>query len=294
MQALLGKHLIEEGKEAHPKLRAKLDTFCDVVENATWNTPIDLKATLASADPVGPYYAIDVRGKKGARVIILVLFEQHTVSTIDIFTDHDQYKSWTNRLITHLREAAQEGETNVTWKYKHTDEYMKLVRRFPLVPIGSRAQLDQSMLVLNDLMIKKNLSPAESDYVRVLSDLIAAYESAMIKKSAVSAQEALRFLMEQHHFGQADISRLTGVQPPHISAFFAEHRKLPAHAAAKLGAYFKVDPALFLPKIAPATLDYSVHSSDAVVREPAVGGKPSVRVRARKKSAPKSKRKLKP
>jgi HTH-type transcriptional regulator/antitoxin HigA len=102
----------------------------------------------------------------------------------------------------------------------------------------------------------------KSDYVSILSDLIAAYESAMIKKSSVSPQEALRFLMEQHHFGQADISRITGVQPPHISAFFAEHRKLPGHAAAKLGAYFKVDPALFLPKIMPATPDYPMGSSN--------------------------------
>lgn len=106
---LLGKPLIDECKKRHPTLRLKLDALVKYIEAATWKTPVDLKATLGSADPIGRFYAIDVGGKKGARLIILIQFEKETVVVERIFTDHDQYMKWTNKSKTEQDKKRRRG-----------------------------------------------------------------------------------------------------------------------------------------------------------------------------------------
>jgi mRNA-degrading endonuclease HigB of HigAB toxin-antitoxin module len=110
VQTLLGKNLIDDCKKSHPTLRKKLDSFCLAVEKATWNTPVDLKATFASADPVGDYYAIDVGGKKGARVIILIQFAKLTVMVVRVFVDHKEYSDWTNKIRTDHTKLRKQGK----------------------------------------------------------------------------------------------------------------------------------------------------------------------------------------
>jgi antitoxin component HigA of HigAB toxin-antitoxin module len=154
------------------------------------------------------------------------------------------------------------------WKYNHLREYIKLVQQFPLAPIRSRSQHGQAMQVLHDLMLKSKMSSAENDYFDVLSDLIQKYESQTTSTNAVTPQQALEFLMEQNGIGQADVSRITNVHPPHISEFFAGRRNIPKHAAAKLGGLFKVDPSIFLPKVSPAeTTDEFMYEVGSIVCE---------------------------
>jgi len=107
-QPVLGKNLIEECQARHPTLRAKLNAFVATVEGGSWKRPVDPKCALGSADRVGCYYAIDVGGKKGARVVILVQFSEGTIIIHRIFTDHDEYMRWSQRTIAeHARQRKQ-------------------------------------------------------------------------------------------------------------------------------------------------------------------------------------------
>lgn len=137
----------------------------------------------------------------------------------------------------------------MVWKYNHSSEFIQLIRRFPLAPISSRAQHTEAMSMLSELAQKTKLSTAESDYFDVLSSLVSNYERDAVSPAAATPQAVLRFLMEQNGLKSSDISRITDVHRAHISDFFAERRNLPRHAAAKLGAYFKADSAIFLPRI---------------------------------------------
>src|SRR4029077_9477035 len=53
--------------------------------------------------------------------------------------------------------------------------YLALIRRFPLRPIASEAELDRATAVMNSLL-DRDLDPAEDDYLDVLSDLVERYE----------------------------------------------------------------------------------------------------------------------
>jgi HTH-type transcriptional regulator/antitoxin HigA len=57
------------------------------------------------------------------------------------------------------------------------DAYLELVRRLPLHPIRSDAELDRAVAVLDGLLSRKKLAPGERGYLDVMSDLVERYES---------------------------------------------------------------------------------------------------------------------
>ncbi len=54
--------------------------------------------------------------------------------------------------------------------------YLRLIRRFPLRPIQSEAQLERAITVIDELLDRDGLDPAEQDYLEVLGDQVARYE----------------------------------------------------------------------------------------------------------------------
>src|SRR5438876_12300023 len=77
-----------------------------------------------------------------------------------------------------------------------TSSYLELIRRFPLLPIESEAELDQATAVMNSLL-DRDLDPAEDDYLDVLSDLVERYEDKHYPIEDVSEEEMVEFLIEQ-------------------------------------------------------------------------------------------------
>jgi HTH-type transcriptional regulator/antitoxin HigA len=146
----------------------------------------------------------------------------------------------------------------MSWKYANKDDYVKLVRIFPLVPISSRAQHGEAMDVIKRLAGKRLMTQAENDYFDVLVRLIQDYENKTVKSTPITPQAALKFLIEQNDLTQSDIAVLAGSQKSHISEFLSGKRNLSRNAAAKLGARFKVDPMLFIPKVMPASQSNNV------------------------------------
>jgi HTH-type transcriptional regulator / antitoxin HigA len=137
----------------------------------------------------------------------------------------------------------------MSWAYKYDKEYIDLVKRFPLVPIRSRKQHGAALAAIDNCFSGNKLTKAESDYFHVLAQLIKNYEDETTEPVSITPQEALEFLMEQNDLTQAVIADISGMQKSHVSEFLAGKRGLPKNAAARLGARFKVDPMLFIPKV---------------------------------------------
>jgi HTH-type transcriptional regulator / antitoxin HigA len=57
------------------------------------------------------------------------------------------------------------------------DNYLGLVREFPLRPIRSDAELDRAIAIIDSLITRDDLKLGEEDYVDVLSDLVHRYEA---------------------------------------------------------------------------------------------------------------------
>jgi len=139
----------------------------------------------------------------------------------------------------------------MSWIYGHKKEYLSLVQQFPLVIINSRAQHAAAIFVITALAIKPKMTKAESDYFRVLVQLIEGYERKVVPHVSVKPQEIMEYLMELHDLTQAGMASILGMQKSHFSEYMAQKRTLPKTAAARLGARFKLDPMFFLPKVEP-------------------------------------------
>jgi HTH-type transcriptional regulator/antitoxin HigA len=127
--------------------------------------------------------------------------------------------------------------------------YMQLVSEFPLVPLRAKSEFEEAVKLMKKLAINsRNLTSGEADYLSVLGDLIARYESRIPQPaSKLAPQEALAYLLEINGLVQSDIVDCVG-HKSNLSAFLGGHRGLSKRAAFRLAEYFKVSPALFLAK----------------------------------------------
>lgn len=128
------------------------------------------------------------------------------------------------------------------------EDYMNLIRRFPLMPIRSKTQLKRAAEVVDELSDRlASLSMGERAYFDVLCDLIQRFESERSKPINVGPAEALRYLMEVNGLTLNDLVPIVR-HKSHLSAFLNGKRQLSKANAARLAERFHVSPALFLPK----------------------------------------------
>ncbi len=96
---LLNKPLLDDCKKRHAHLGSAIERFILIVESARWMVPGDIKDSFGRhSDQVGPYWCMDIGGKKGARVIVAVQFSRGTVVIDRIFTNHARYMLWTKEI----------------------------------------------------------------------------------------------------------------------------------------------------------------------------------------------------
>ncbi|MCA9800572.1 MAG: transcriptional regulator [Cyanobacteria bacterium HKST-UBA02] len=117
--------------------------------------------------------------------------------------------------------------------------YEKLVRRFPLRPIRDEKHCQRAAQICDSLTDRgDSLNSAESDYLEVLSDLIAKYESRWEKDSLdLSPRELIVFLMEQNGLAQKDLVPEFG-SPSRVSEFLSGERNLSLKQANRLALKF--------------------------------------------------------
>jgi HTH-type transcriptional regulator / antitoxin HigA len=84
-----------------------------------------------------------------------------------------------------------------------------------------------------------------SGLLELVSDLIYRYEQTHHAIEAVAPKDVLRFLMESRGLKQEDLSTL--LPQSNLSAILAGKRKISAALAGKLGKYFGISAAVFVP-----------------------------------------------
>ena len=129
------------------------------------------------------------------------------------------------------------------------DVYLKLVRRCPLRPIRSEEELDQAIAMINSLLDREDLDPAEQDYLDVLSDLVERYETTEHPIEDVSQADVLEHLLDARQVTPAKVAKATGISASALADVLAGKKSLGRVHIGKLARYFHVDPEIFISEV---------------------------------------------
>jgi HTH-type transcriptional regulator / antitoxin HigA len=130
------------------------------------------------------------------------------------------------------------------------DEYMKLVRAFPLRPVRNGNEYELAGKLLNRRLGRPdgNLTVGERDYLDALVLLAEAYDRKHSRfiPSKRTPHEVLRYLAKGAGLGPTALGRVLGTTHAMASLMLHGKRGISAEAARTLANYFKVDAGLFI------------------------------------------------
>lgn len=136
-----------------------------------------------------------------------------------------------------------------TWSPSVGDDYLNLIRQFPLRAIRTEKDHKAAGRVLNRLLGRESppLSAGEGEYLDALVELAKAYEATAHRTriERMRPLEAVRFLMEQNAMNTEALGHVLGSQTA-ASLFLTGKRPLSKAQIFKLADHFKVEPAVFL------------------------------------------------
>ncbi|MBY0360159.1 MAG: hypothetical protein K2W82_19305 [Candidatus Obscuribacterales bacterium] len=131
---------------------------------------------------------------------------------------------------------------------KDNQIYEKLLKHFPLRPIHNDKENDRAAEICDELTDRiDRLSTAEKDYLEVLSDLVAKYESRWDDEARkMSPRELIEYLMEQNYLQQKDLIPEFG-SASRVSEFLSgERESLSLEQAKKLAKRFSLNIAVLV------------------------------------------------
>ncbi len=116
-----------------------------------------------------------------------------------------------------------------------------------LRPIHDAAGYEQMVALMNSLLdvVGEDEEHALAGLLELVGDVVAKYEREHYALEPAAPRDSLRFLMEVRGLTQEDLSAI--VPQSNLSAILAGKRKISATLAGKLGKFFGVSPALFIP-----------------------------------------------
>lgn len=116
-----------------------------------------------------------------------------------------------------------------------------------LRPIHNKADYKRMTLLMDALLdvVGDDEEHALSGLLELVSDLVGKYEQENYAIEAAEPKDVLRFLMESRNLKQEDLSGI--VPQSNLSAILSGKRKISAILAGKLGKFFDVSPAAFIP-----------------------------------------------
>ena len=129
------------------------------------------------------------------------------------------------------------------------DRYLELIQQFPLRRIRNDEELETATKVIHSLIDQDEMTPAENDYLDVISDLVEVYEDATIPMGDSPECNMLEFLIDIRDINQTQLSHDVGIATSTVSEVLSGKRKLTRKQIEKLAAYFKVSPAVFHSKV---------------------------------------------
>lgn len=127
--------------------------------------------------------------------------------------------------------------------------WAKLDAMAQIRPIHDEAGYDRMVALMNDLLdvVGDNEEHQLAGLLELVGDLVSNYERENFIIEASEPKDALRFLIEAKGLKQGDLSNI--VAQGNLSNILAGRRKISATLAGKLGEFFGVSPALFIPKV---------------------------------------------
>lgn len=116
-----------------------------------------------------------------------------------------------------------------------------------LRPIHTKAEYQRMASLMNTLLdvVGDDEEHALSGLLELVSDLVWKYEQENHAIDAAEPKDVLRFLLETRNLKQEDLSGI--VPQSNLSAILSGKRKISAALAGKLGKFFDVSPAAFIP-----------------------------------------------
>ncbi len=116
-----------------------------------------------------------------------------------------------------------------------------------LRPIHDEVAYEQMVTLMNSLLdvVGDDEDHALSGLLELLGDVVSKYEREHHAIEPAAPKDTLRFLIAARGLNQEDLSVI--VPQSNLSAILAGKRKISATLAGKLGKFFGVSPALFVP-----------------------------------------------
>lgn len=116
-----------------------------------------------------------------------------------------------------------------------------------LRPIRNDDEYERTVTLMNYLLdvVGDKESHALAGLLDLVGELVEDYESGHFAIEPSEPREVLRYLIESRGLKQGDLSAV--VPQSNLSAILAGKRKISASLAGKLGKFFKVSPAVFVP-----------------------------------------------
>ena len=126
-----------------------------------------------------------------------------------------------------------------------TEEYLALVRAFPLVHLRDDAHYQEALGVMWPLVETPVRSDAQEAYLGALTDLIEVYDNAHAVFPPRTGLDALRSLIEDNGLRQEDLLGIFETQSTASDVLHGK-RKLSMSDIEQLAAFFHVAPATFV------------------------------------------------
>jgi HTH-type transcriptional regulator/antitoxin HigA len=129
-----------------------------------------------------------------------------------------------------------------------TDDYLDLVRRFPLRPLRDDGEKDEAVLILSELVggSGSRLSSGEREYADALGCFIREHDARHypIRRRKIAPLQLVKSLMEDHSMSVSSLGKILGSATA-ASLFLAGKRELSKNHIRELAAYFKIEPGAF-------------------------------------------------
>ncbi|TAJ80152.1 MAG: helix-turn-helix domain-containing protein [Gallionellaceae bacterium] len=116
-----------------------------------------------------------------------------------------------------------------------------------LRPIQNEKEYDRIVALMNSLLdaVGDDEDHPLDGLLNLVGDMVSKYEQEHHAIEAAAPNDALRFLMEARGLKQEDLAAV--VPQSNLSAILAGKRKISATLAGKLGKFFGISPAVFVP-----------------------------------------------
>lgn len=132
-------------------------------------------------------------------------------------------------------------------KSRAADEYLSLIREFPLRPIRNDVQHDQAMAMIRRLAIcdEGTLSPGAQDYLDTLTVLLEDFDRLQKPWNRISGLELLQHLIANTGMNITELGKIIGSRTL-ASLILSGKREISKDVMHRLGAHFHLHPGAFL------------------------------------------------